>query len=77
MREHAGVTREELKQSAAVTVAVLMALGLAAAWSVLIPGVDAWENIVAAMRHAARSMEIAELAVRYRDVGVVGFDIAG
>ena len=30
-----------------------------------------------AMRHAARSREIAELAVRYRDRGVVGFDIAG
>src|SRR2546421_1364778 len=29
------------------------------------------------MRHAARSMEIAELAVRFRDLGVVGFDIAG
>ena len=29
------------------------------------------------MRHAARSREIAELAVRYRDGGVVGFDIAG
>jgi adenosine deaminase len=29
------------------------------------------------MRHAARSTEIAELAVRFRDVGVVGFDIAG
>ncbi len=29
------------------------------------------------MRHAARSREIAELAVRYRDRGVVGFDIAG
>ena len=29
------------------------------------------------MRHAARSREIAELAVRYRDAGVVGFDIAG
>ncbi|SEM19616.1 hypothetical protein [Nonomuraea pusilla] len=49
MREHAGVTREELKQSAAVTVAVLLALGLVAAWNVLIPGVDAWENIVAAV----------------------------
>ncbi|MGW0229747.1 adenosine deaminase [Actinopolymorpha singaporensis] len=34
-------------------------------------------QIVTAMRHAARSMEIAELAVRYRDQGVVGFDIAG
>jgi adenosine deaminase len=34
-------------------------------------------TLVTAMRHAARSMEIAELAVRYRDLGVVGFDIAG
>ncbi len=33
--------------------------------------------LVTAMRHAARSREIAELAVRYRDSGVVGFDIAG
>src|SRR5438876_9304894 len=29
------------------------------------------------MRQHARSLEIAELAVRYRDAGVVGFDIAG
>jgi adenosine deaminase len=29
------------------------------------------------MRHQARSQEIAELAVRHRDEGVVGFDIAG
>ncbi len=34
-------------------------------------------TLLTAMRHAARSMEIAELAVRFRDVGVVGFDIAG
>ncbi|GAA3750376.1 adenosine deaminase [Salinactinospora qingdaonensis] len=33
--------------------------------------------LLTAMRHAARSREIAELAVRYRDVGVAGFDIAG
>jgi adenosine deaminase len=33
--------------------------------------------IVTAMRQYARSVEIAELAVRYRDRGVVGFDIAG
>ncbi len=33
--------------------------------------------LLTAMRHAARSREIAELAIRYRDVGVVGFDIAG
>jgi adenosine deaminase len=30
-----------------------------------------------AMRTAARSLEIAELSVRHRDHGVVGFDIAG
>ncbi|WP_018347933.1 adenosine deaminase [Longispora albida] len=34
-------------------------------------------TLLTAMRHAARSMEIAELAVTYRDQGVVGFDIAG
>ncbi|HEY7464792.1 MAG TPA: adenosine deaminase [Candidatus Limnocylindria bacterium] len=33
--------------------------------------------IVTAMRQAARSVEIAELAVRHRDEGVLGFDIAG
>ncbi len=33
--------------------------------------------IVTAMRHAARSQEIAEVALRHRDEGVVGFDIAG
>jgi adenosine deaminase len=34
-------------------------------------------TLLTAMRHAARSKEIAELAVRHRDEGVVGFDIAG
>jgi adenosine deaminase len=34
-------------------------------------------TLLTAMRHAARSQEIAELAVRHRDSGVVGFDIAG
>ncbi|PZG27750.1 adenosine deaminase [Spongiactinospora gelatinilytica] len=34
-------------------------------------------SLLTAMRTQARSREIAELAVRYRDVGVVGFDIAG
>jgi len=33
--------------------------------------------LLTAMRTTARSLEIAELAVRYRDQGVVGFDIAG
>jgi adenosine deaminase len=34
-------------------------------------------QLVSAMRHADRGLEIAELAVRHRDRGVVGFDIAG
>ncbi|NQX36734.1 adenosine deaminase [Herbiconiux sp. VKM Ac-2851] len=34
-------------------------------------------QLVTAMRHADRSLEIAELAVRHRENGVVGFDIAG
>ena len=34
-------------------------------------------SIVTAMRQAARSVEVAECAVRFRDAGVVGFDIAG
>jgi len=33
--------------------------------------------IVTAMRQFARSVEVAELAVRHRDEGVVGFDVAG
>ncbi|MEV0281641.1 adenosine deaminase [Streptomyces sp. NPDC050610] len=33
--------------------------------------------LLTAMRHAARALEIAELANRYRDLGVAGFDIAG
>jgi adenosine deaminase len=35
------------------------------------------QALLTAMRTAARSLEIAELAVRYRDDGMVGFDIAG
>ena len=34
-------------------------------------------TILCAMRTAGHSREIAELAVRWRDAGVVGFDIAG
>ncbi|HJP78203.1 MAG TPA: adenosine deaminase [Pseudonocardiaceae bacterium] len=34
-------------------------------------------TLLCALRQNARSMEIAEQAVRYRDIGVVGFDIAG
>ncbi|WP_049822459.1 adenosine deaminase [Arthrobacter sp. H41] len=34
-------------------------------------------QLITAMRHADRSLEIAELAVRHRGRGAVGFDIAG
>ncbi|GLY41448.1 adenosine deaminase [Amycolatopsis sp. NBRC 101858] len=34
-------------------------------------------TLLCAMRQHARALEIANLAVRYRDAGVVGFDIAG
>ena len=34
-------------------------------------------QLVTAMRHLDRSVEIARLALRHRDKGVVGFDIAG
>ncbi|MCS0637713.1 adenosine deaminase [Streptomyces sp. LP05-1] len=34
-------------------------------------------TLLTAMRHAARSLEVAQLANRHRDSGVVGFDIAG
>lgn len=34
-------------------------------------------QLITAMRHADRALEIAELAVRHRNESVVGFDIAG
>jgi adenosine deaminase len=34
-------------------------------------------GLLTAMRTAARSLKIAETAVRFRDAGIVGFDIAG
>jgi adenosine deaminase len=33
--------------------------------------------LITAMRQAARSVEVAECAIRWRDAGVVGFDVAG
>lgn len=36
-----------------------------------------WGLIVCALRHLDRSLEAAELAIRWRDAGVVGFDLAG
>lgn len=36
-----------------------------------------WGLILCAMRHMQNSLEAAELAIRTRDIGVVGFDLAG
>ena len=36
-----------------------------------------WGLIICAMRHMKTSLEAAELAIRCRDMGVVGFDLAG
>ncbi len=36
-----------------------------------------WGLILCAMRHMKNSLETAELAIRCRDAGVVGFDLAG
>lgn len=36
-----------------------------------------WGLIICAMRHMTNSLEAAELAIRHRDNGVVGFDLAG
>ena len=46
--------------------------GMAAAGGRIVVG-----TLLTAMRTAARSSEIADLAIRHRDEGVVGFDIAG
>jgi adenosine deaminase len=36
-----------------------------------------WGLILCAMRHMNHALETAELAIRHRDIGVVGFDLAG
>lgn len=36
-----------------------------------------WGLIICAMRHMSNSLETAELAIRNREIGVVGFDLAG
>jgi len=55
-----------------VVTAVLEGFRLGSAGRAIVIG-----TLCTAMRTAARSVEIAELALRHRDEGVVGFDIAG
>jgi adenosine deaminase len=50
----------------------LGAMGAAAAGTPIV-----MKAIVTAMRQYARSVEVAEAAIRWRDAGTVGFDVAG
>jgi adenosine deaminase len=66
-----GLTLDEVVEATVAGFAEGVAQAAAAGQSIRIG------TLLTAMRHAARSQEIAELAVRFRDSGVVGFDIAG
>jgi adenosine deaminase len=66
-----GLDLPEVVEAVLAGFAAGSAVAAAEGWSIRVG------TLLTAMRHAARSMEIAELAVRYRDEGVVGFDIAG
>jgi adenosine deaminase len=67
----AGLTPDEVVDAAVEGYRIGMANAAATGHPIVV------RALVTAMRQAARSMEIAELAVRHREDGVVGFDIAG
>ena len=66
-----GLTLDEVQESILEGYRIGMANAAAAGRPIVV------RSIVTAMRQAARSVEVAECAVRWRDAGVVGFDIAG
>jgi adenosine deaminase len=66
-----------LEQGLALTGVVEAVLAGFASGAAAVAGRIRIGALLTAMRHAARSQEIAELAIAYRDTGVVGFDIAG
>lgn len=63
---HQGLTQDEVVES--------VIKGLARGQQVY--GVQ-WGLIICAMRHLTASLEAADLAIRWREKGVVGFDLAG
>jgi adenosine deaminase len=67
----AGLTPDEVLRAVLEGYRIGMANAARAGHPIVVRG------LVTAMRQAARSMEIADLALRWRDDGVVGFDIAG
>ncbi len=66
-----GLTLDEVQESILAGYALGEARAAAAGHPIVV------RSIVTAMRQAARSVEVAECAVRWRDAGVVGFDVAG
>jgi adenosine deaminase len=66
-----GLTLDEVQESILAGYALGEARAAAAGHPIAV------RSIVTAMRQAARSVEVAECAVRWRDAGVVGFDVAG
>jgi adenosine deaminase len=71
LHTEAGLRLEEVAEAVLSGFAAGMAEAAAAGRPIVV------RALLTAMRTAARSLEIAELAVRYRDVGVAGFDVAG
>lgn len=71
LHTQAGLSLDEVVESVLEGFRIGMANAAAAGTPILIG------TLVTAMRTAAHSLEIAELGVRHRDDGVVGFDIAG
>ena len=67
----AGLTLDEVVASVLVGFDVGMANAAAEGHRIVV------RTLISAMRQAHRSLEMAELAVRFRDQGVCGFDIAG
>ncbi len=66
-----GLTLDEVQEAILAGYAIGEARAAAAGHPIVV------RSIVTAMRQAARSVEVAECAVRWRDAGVVGFDVAG
>ncbi len=71
LHTEAGLSLVEVTEAVLSGFARGMANAAAAGRRILVRG------LLAAMRTEGRSLEVAELAVAYRDAGVAGFDIAG
>jgi len=71
LHTEAGLSLEEVVEATLAGFAGATAAAAAAGRPIVV------RALLTAMRSAARSLEIADLAVRYRHLGVAGFDVAG